>query len=234
MTQSDQNIQSDFSPQQMPDEPLLRGKPDALRVGTIWTCDLRQNLDVTAATDIVMLPQVTFRRSGQESIEPLAQAVAAETTSAILSIVRTELDQRLATGRRCYTAWVGNQPAAYGWVSLVDEEVGELGLHLVLQPGEIYIWDCYTFPAYRQKRLYSALLVFILQKLKTEGFHRAWIGADLANTPSQRGIDRAGFMRVADLLVKQDVDERRIWAEGYPGVPGMLIAASERLYLGSR
>ena len=52
--------------------------------------------------------------------------------------------------------------AAYGWVSFGEEFVGELGLHLKLLPGEAYIWDCVTVPAFRQKHLYSALLGYIL------------------------------------------------------------------------
>jgi hypothetical protein len=63
---------------------------------------------------------------------------------------------------------------------------------------------------------------------------RVWIGANLDNVPSQRGIDRAGFRRVADLLVRHILFVRWIWAQGYPGVPDSLVAEARRLFLGKR
>ena len=67
-----------------------------------------------------------------------------------------------------------------------------------------------------------------------EPFCRAWIGADLDNTPSQRGIDRAGFWRVADLLVERGPGLRPMRVEGYPGIPKELVAEARRVFLGHR
>ena len=86
---------------------------------------------------------------------------------------------RFETGRHCYTAWVAGVLAAYGWVSFEEEFIGELGLRLKLLPGEAYIWDCVTLPAYRQNHLYSALLGYMLDELRAGPLCRVWIGADL-------------------------------------------------------
>jgi ribosomal protein S18 acetylase RimI-like enzyme len=210
------------------------------RVGTAWTFDLRQ--PPRQLPDLARrLPQVTFRRVEAGSTELLSTGLD---EAALI-----EFDRRLLSGRHCYTAWAGESDgeerrdgeerqnsgerrlAGYGWVSFDAEDVGELELHLQLQPCEAYIWDCYTLPDFRNMHIYSTLLAWILQELHEEGLCRAWIGADLSNAPSQRGIDRAGFLRVADLLIQQDGDQRKMWLEGYPGVPESLVNEARRVYL---
>ena len=82
--------------------------------------------------------------------------------------------------------------------------IGELDLRLRLALDEACIWYCATLPAFRQQHLYSALLSYILKELyNTQPVCRVWIGADLDNIASQRGIARAGFHRVATLLVER-------------------------------
>lgn len=191
-----------------------------LRVGTVWIFDLQQ-----PAVEVSPLLPVTFRRIDLHSTRLLTRSLGAAAIE--------EFNQRLSSGRRCYTAWVGSQLAGYGWVSFGGEDVGELGIHLQLQPCEAYVWDCYTLPAFRGKRIYPALLVWILHVLSNEGLCWAWIGADRDNLPSQQGIDRAGFMRVADLLIGQEIGQRSMWLEGYPGVPESLVSEARRVYLGS-
>ncbi len=145
-----------------------------------------------------------------------------------------DFDRRLASGRRCYAAWVGEQLAAYGWVSFGEEHVGELNLRLRMLPGEAYIWDCVTLPDFRRNGLYSALLGYISAQLRREGLRRIWIGADLANLPSQRGIARAGFCHVADLLIERVLAMRLAWVQGRPGVPESLVAEARRVFLDDR
>jgi ribosomal protein S18 acetylase RimI-like enzyme len=145
-----------------------------------------------------------------------------------------EILLRFETGRRCYAAWVEGQLAAYGWVSFDEEFIGELSLCLRLLPGEAYIWDCATLPAFRRRRLYSALLVHILGVLQAEPLCRVWIGADLDNEASQRGIARAGFRAVADLVMARASARRLVWVQGRTGVPAGLIAEARRAFLDDR
>jgi GNAT superfamily N-acetyltransferase len=181
-------------------------------------------MDLDEPTPVITpLVSATFRRVGPESVPALA--VAMSSTSA-------EVHQRFETGRRCYAAWTEGQLAAYGWVSFDEEHIGELNLRLSLLPGEAYIWDCATLPAFRQKRLFSALLVYLLQELKAGPLYRVWIGANLDNVASQRGIDRAGFHRVADLVVARVLGLRRVWVQGQPGVPESLVVEARRAFLG--
>lgn len=197
------------------------------RVGTIWTMDLSQPLSVV----IQPLAPVSFRRLGPESAQAAAEAVTQSGMAESQVNALDEIHRRLETGRRCYAAWAGEKVAAYGWVSFGEEHVGELDLTLRIASCEAYIWDCVTVPEFRQKRLYSALLSYIAGELRDDGLTRAWIGADMDNQPSQRGIDRAGFQRVADLALGRSSKERYLFLP-YPGISEQRAAEARQLFLG--
>lgn len=200
---------------------MVSAENDSRQSGTIWAL----NLDETTPVITPLVP-TTFRRVGPEAAPALAVAMDGGAPE--------EVYKRFEAGRRCYTAWVNDELAAYGWVSFDDELIGELSLRLRLLPGEAYIWDCATIPAYRQNHLFSALLVYILSELRAEPLCRVWIGANLENTASQRGIARAGFRRVANLVVERVLALRMVWVQSWPGVPDRMVAEARRAFLGDR
>jgi len=129
---------------------------------------------------------------------------------------------------------VDGQITAYGWVSFEEEDIGELNLRIKLLPGEAYVWDCVTLPAFRKKLLYSALLTYILSELRAQNLNRVWIGADFDNVPSQKGIARAGLRHVADLVIERVLAMRQVWVTGLPDVPESIVAEARRAFLNDR
>ena len=200
---------------------MVSAENDPRRAGVIWAL----NLDEPTPVISPRLP-ATFRPAGPESVSALAEAMGTDAS--------TEILKRFETERRCYTAWVGDKLVAYGWVSFNEEYIGELNLRLTLLPGEAYIWDCATLPAFRRNYLYSALLVYILRELRSESLCRVWIGADFDNVASQRGIARAGFRHVADLVVARVLALSSVWVRGRPEVPDSLVAEARRVFLNDR
>jgi len=215
---------------------MVSAESDPRRAGTIWMLDLDQPTPV-------IKPHIDARfcRVSTESVSELAVAVGSDSS--------TEILKRFESGRRCYATQLDGNPArnigeiqrnerdkfvAYGWVSFNEEFIGELNLRLRLLRGEAYIWDCATLPDFRQKHLYSALLAFIVGELRAEKFRRVWIGADLENTVSQRGISRAGFIHVADLVVARVLALRQVWVQGLPDIPENLVAEARRAFLNNR
>ena len=194
---------------------------DPRRSGTIWVLELDEPTPVITPG----LP-AAFCRVGPESVHALVNAAGVDNSAEIL--------KRFESGRRCYAAWVEGKLAAYGWVSLDEEFIGELSLRIKLVQGEAYIWDCATLPEFRNQRLYSALLVHIIGELRSEGLCRAWIGADLDNEASQRGISNAGFHHVADLVVSRVLAMRLVYVQGQPGIPEHIIAEARRAFLDDR
>jgi ribosomal protein S18 acetylase RimI-like enzyme len=215
---------------------MVSAEGDPRRAGTIWVLDLDQPTPVVK-------PQLdaSFGRVSTESIPELAVAMGNDSLTDIL--------KRFESGRRCYAVQVDNDSTrnigeiqrwergkfvAYGWVSFKEEFIGELNLRIRLLSGEAYIWDCATLPDFRQRHLYSALLAYIVGELRAEKFRRVWIGADLANSISQRGIARAGFIHVADLLVARVLALRQVWVQGLPEIPENLVAEARRAFLNNR
>jgi len=189
------------------------------QAGTIWVV----NLDKPLPSINPLLP-AKFRQALPKDLPALAKAMVTSTLA--------DVSKRLESGRCCYTAWVDSQLTAYGWASFEEEYIGEMDLRLRLLPGEAYLWDCFTLPAFRQKRLFSALLVYMLQELRDKPVCRVWIGANQENEASQRGIARAGFHSVADLVVQWGPARRRVSVRSYPGVPESLVSEARRAFLG--
>jgi len=215
---------------------MVSAENDSRRAGTIWTMNLEESTPVIAS----LVPAV-FSRLESESAPELAEARGDDVLAEIL--------KRFESGRRCYVARVDDDPSrnigeiqrnergrlvAYSWVSFDEEFIGELNLRLRLLPDEAYIWNCVTLPAFRQKYLYTALLGYIVEELRKEQLSRVWIGADLDNVPSQRGIARAGFTHVADLVVARVLTLRQVWVQGRPDVPDSLVEEARRAFLNNR
>jgi ribosomal protein S18 acetylase RimI-like enzyme len=194
---------------------------DAPAAGTIWLLDL----DSSAANHVASRIPTSFQRIGAEEAFVLTQAMGGDETVPL---------QRFSRRRRCYAARAGDVLVAYGWVTLEDkEEIGELGLHAHLEKGEAYIWDCVTLPAYRGQRLYPALLTYIIDVLRVEGFRRIWIGADTDNTASQSGMILVGFQPLADIVIDHAHAPHKLWLRGRPGVPEHLVIEARRLLFGT-
>ena len=200
---------------------MVSAENDPRRRGTIWVLDLDKETPA-------VIPRIhaDFRRVTPD----LAPVLASSTGFLTLA----EITKRLDNGRQCYAAWVDGQIAAYGWVSFKEEDIGELNLRINLLPGEAYIWDCATLPAFREKLLYSALLIYILGELRAQNICRAWIGADYDNLASQKGMVRAGFHHVADLVIERVLAMRQVWVTGLPDVPEPIVTEARRAFLNDR
>ena len=183
-------------------------EPETRLVGTFWIVDLAEPLPTAPPP---RLP-ATFLRLGPEDAGELAQAMDGDATPGRdkssdgpgrdkSGPYEGYVRQRFSAGKHCYAARIENEIATYGWVTFDQENIGELGLNFHLAPGDAYIWDCATLPAYRGQRLYAALLAYIVRALHEMGLRRAWIGADAANLPSQAGMVRAGFRPVVDMVL---------------------------------
>ncbi len=161
-----------------------------------------------------------FKEVSRESAEQLAAAMGLADARPVLT--------RLATGRRCFGAWIGGGIAAYGWVSHTAECIGEQEREIRMPPRVAYIWDCATLPEYRGQRLYSALLSHMVAALGEEGVRRVWIGTALGNKPSLRGFVNAGFRPVLTLVYARLSGVHFLLETGDPAAARPLIAAARR------
>jgi GNAT superfamily N-acetyltransferase len=114
----------------------------------------------------------------------------------LANISHHEARARIATGHRPYVARLDARPVAYGWCATRVAEIGELHLRFAIPARQRYLWDFGTLPAWRGCGVYPRLLQHILRREAGAGVATVWIGHDLANVASARGIERAGFRRL--------------------------------------
>ena len=119
-----------------------------------------------------------------------------ELLSPLMGFPEAAMREQLLLGHRAYLARLGTLPVAVGWSA--TGEVAVLGGRVILHvpPNNRYLYGFVTHPDWRGRGIYPHLLQAILRTEEQEHF---WIMHLLGNTPSQRGIHKAGF-RVAGRL----------------------------------
>lgn len=188
----------------------------AFERGILWALDVDGSADREQAPPVLM----AFGEATREDVASLAAAMGLGNPD--------DVRERMASGRRCFVARLEGTIAAYGWVSVGTESIGELERTLRMDPGEAYIWDCATLPLYRRRGVYGALLRFMVSTLRQEGMRRLWIGASQDNTPSLRGFAAAGFQPVLKLMYLRVAGLRRDWLVGDTNAPAALVADARR------
>lgn len=133
--------------------------------------------------------------------------------SAIEGLNASDATDLMTAGHRLYVARLDGQIAAHGWSATRHASIGELGVDMTLAPDERYLWGFETCPASRGKGVYTRMLQHILT-VDTDA-DRVWIGHDIGNEPSARGILRAGFRPVGEVFKRPDGELRYVITGNY-------------------
>jgi GNAT superfamily N-acetyltransferase len=112
-----------------------------------------------------------------------------------------ELRERIERGHQPYLALIDGEPAAYGWSAWKRAEIGELGVDFALPEGDRYLWDFVTLPDYRGMGIYPHMLQGIIRAEETDA-ERFWIGHDVDNVASARGIEKAGLPVIGEVWLR--------------------------------
>lgn len=107
------------------------------------------------------------------------------------------LDRRLSRRRECYWVSIDGALAHWSWVHWKSRLLAAYGF----EPDAPLIGDCYTAAGYRGRGLYPQVLRHIANDLvsrKPGG--RVFVLVAPENTASIRGIEKAGFTRIARLV----------------------------------
>jgi GNAT superfamily N-acetyltransferase len=106
---------------------------------------------------------------------------------------RRLFQSRLERGEQFWTAQLDGKIISYCWATDAPVEIGELRRVIAPRRGEIYLYDAFTFPAYRGQNLYPAILNRILLHSRQQDLQRALIFVLDDNVASIRGVQKAGF-----------------------------------------
>jgi hypothetical protein len=102
-----------------------------------------------------------------------------------------EIEARLTSGARLFALRAGDRLVSFAWVSrLTVFRVDEIRRELKSDTPLIWIWDCVTPSDFRGHGYYPELICHLAARL---GRHDAVIFVRTDNTPSVRGIAKAGF-----------------------------------------
>lgn len=112
-----------------------------------------------------------------------------------------DVRQRISNGHHPYLAMIDGEPAAYGWSAWERAEIGEIGVRLELPARERYLWDFMTLPDWRGRGIYPHMLQGIIRAEKADA-RRFWIGHDLDNVASSRGIEKAGLPVIGEVWIR--------------------------------
>jgi len=121
--------------------------------------------------------------------------------------------RRLAHGRHCFLALDSDRLAAYCWATSQVEFAVD-NIEVPLQPGDAYVDDAFTVPAYRRQGIQTAVHLYRLTYLKDLGCQRAILIVENDNVASQRLVRKLGYREVARLSFR-----RVLWRRTYDYQP---------------
>jgi RimJ/RimL family protein N-acetyltransferase len=202
---------------QSPSDPLA----DPSRYGTVSAIDLSRPPEPPA------LSGARFAEIGPAEAEALEAAMHAsgEYPPGVAA-------GRFSPDRPAYGIWADGMIVTYGWVAYTAEPLGNSGVSFRIKPGDVYIYDCATRPAYQGRGYYTTLLRGIAADQAQRGVQRAWIATEAGNIASQRGIDRAGFTQVAYVDLANQIDgELQPTLYPAPGAPEELVERARWSYI---
>lgn len=101
------------------------------------------------------------------------------------------MEQRFGRNNICHGFYVGARLATIGWSSPYYLEL-DRKLEVPCS-GAAGLFDFLTFEEFRSRGYYTSALKYLALLMRDAGFCRDYIAVDPGNTPSIKGIERAGF-----------------------------------------
>jgi GNAT superfamily N-acetyltransferase len=112
-----------------------------------------------------------------------------------------EIARRRALGDVCYMVFDGPRCVHYSWVSQRLLYISELGYQAELREQNFWIYDSYTSPSHRGRKIFPRLLLRLEEIDLARRCGILWAGVQDDNAPSLNAISKAGF-REAFVLEK--------------------------------
>lgn len=105
-----------------------------------------------------------------------------------------EFEDRLRAGRIGVIVFAGEEVAGYGWLTTRNEIERWSGAEIMLQEGEGYFFDAFTFPRFRARGIHTSVHLWRLNRLKELGCTVAYSIADARDPGAQKAHRNVGFV----------------------------------------
>ena len=104
-------------------------------------------------------------------------------------------EKRIESGSRCYAVRLDGRIATVSWIATGSVWIDFIARELTLGEGEIYIYDSYTHPDYRGRRLQGSMLKQVLAQYEAAGYRRIGVIIAPENRSNIKSRLRSGFER---------------------------------------
>lgn len=133
----------------------------------------------------------------------LSIAITQLTEEALQAYIQLRPDQdlnviqmRLTKGDQCFAVWHEGRMVHTGWVATGPIYESYLRRELILQPGDIFLYDHYTRPSHRSGSLAQARDVHVLRHYREEGYHRSIAMVAVENKAAFRPFKAVGYRSI--------------------------------------
>ena len=117
----------------------------------------------------------------------------------LTSLSQSEINARIQTGHHPYIAFMEKTPVAYGWVATREASISGFQFFFTIPAKNCYLWNFLTLPEWRGRGIYPHFLQAIIHQERLA--NHFWIGYEPGNEASARGISKAGFHVVSELII---------------------------------
>ena len=141
------------------------------------------------------------------------------------------LDDALAKGDECYAVFHGDTLASYGWYSRQPTRIDPPDLWVSFADGYVYMYNGYTHPAHRGKRLHAIGMTKALELYLSRGFKGLVSYVESTNYASRKSTVRMGYSEFGTIVIAQ-IAGRYVIRHGAGCFPyGFSIRRGHRDYL---
>jgi L-amino acid N-acyltransferase YncA len=102
--------------------------------------------------------------------------------------------ERRESGQRCYAAFVGDRLASVSWVAMGSATLWAFTTDFSIDDDAIYIFDSYTHPDFRGRRLQASIFQAICREYNERGVRNAVTFVAATNSANLRSRARLGFV----------------------------------------
>lgn len=121
--------------------------------------------------------------------------IEATATIDLENVGKQRIQQHLSTGCRLFVALHKGHPVGYIFSATSSCFISEVSRTLHIMPAECYLFDAYTYSAFRGQGIYPTLLIHSARIFQARAYRHALIFALGTNRASVQGIKKAGFTR---------------------------------------
>ncbi len=134
------------------------------------------------------------------SVEILFAEKIAEIPPSLFRLITREVaESRLERENGLVAAVEGEDVLSYCWTAHSETGVHEIDASVHPLKSELYIYDAFTRPRARGRRLFPLLLSAAFREAASQGFGRALIFVSKGNKPSLKAVSSVGFHRFQEV-----------------------------------